>query len=78
MAGEHSTGGAVLKTYWPTGITTLAGLLIGAFLGWALYEIPFGMAAGLAVGVGIDSLLNNRLNPRPEKAESLVSAPDDH
>ena len=47
---------------YPTGITTLAGLLIGAFLGWLLYEIPFGMAAGLAVGVGIDSLLNYWLN----------------
>jgi hypothetical protein len=77
MAGENSTGGVVIKRHWPTGIMTLAGLLMGAFLGWALYEIPVGMAAGLAVGVGIDSLLNNRLNPRPEKAESQMSERDD-
>jgi hypothetical protein len=52
---------------YPTGIAALAGLLIGALVGWALDEMPVGMAAGLAFGVFIDSLLNNRLNPHPDE-----------
>jgi hypothetical protein len=59
MADTHSASDTAR---YPTGITTFAGLLIGAFLGWLLYEIPFGMAAGMAVGVGLDSLLNYWFN----------------
>ncbi len=42
----------------------LAGLLIGALAGWWAGSPPVGMTAGLAVGVGIDSLLNHWLNER--------------
>lgn len=47
---------------WPTGWLILAGLLLGAGTGALLGQVPVGMAAGLALGVGIDSLLNHRLN----------------
>ena len=66
MTGKHSTGEIEVTARYPTGIVTLAGLLIGALLGAALYEIPFGIAAGLAVGVLIDSLLNDQVNPHPQ------------
>jgi hypothetical protein len=59
---------------YPTGITTLAGLLVGALIGAALDGMPVGMAAGVALGVLIDSLLNDRLNPHPDHK---VGGPDD-
>jgi len=59
----HSPAPDTTDARWPTGVLTLAGLLIGALGGLALYELPVGMAVGLAVGVGLDSLLNRRLNP---------------
>ncbi len=43
----------------------LGGLLIGALAGTLaepLGAVPVGMAVGLAAGVGIDSLLNHRIN----------------
>lgn len=49
---------------WPTGLLILVGLLIGAFAGLLVKEVPVGMVAGLAVGCGIDSLLNYWLNDR--------------
>ena len=60
---------------YPTGITTLAGLLVGALIGAALDGMPVGMAAGVALGVLIDSLLNNRLNPHPDRESG---SPDEH
>jgi hypothetical protein len=60
MANEHP--GSALAARWPTGITTLIGILIGALGGLAFYTVPFGMVAGLAAGVGIDSLLNHWRN----------------
>jgi uncharacterized membrane protein YfcA len=47
---------------WPTGWLILAGLLAGALLGALLGQLPLGTMVGLALGVGIDSLLNYRLN----------------
>lgn len=47
---------------WPTGIITLIGLLVGALGGIAANLIPVGMVTGLAVGAGIDSILNHLLN----------------
>jgi hypothetical protein len=54
---------------WPTGLTTLIGIMIGALGGLAFYDIPLGMVAGLAVGVGIDSLLNHWLNERSDEPD---------
>jgi hypothetical protein len=47
---------------WPTGITTILGLLIGALAGYLLGLVPLGIAAGAVVGVGIDSVANRYLN----------------
>jgi len=54
---------------WPTGWLMLAGLLIGAAIGWVAGLVPVGMVAGLAVGVGIDSLLHHRLDELPMQAD---------
>ncbi len=62
MIEAHPPDEAHTTADYPTGILTLAGLLIGALIGAALGEMPVGMAAGLAVGVGIDSLLNHWVN----------------
>lgn len=70
MTGKYSTDKGEVIARYPTGIVTLAGLLIGALLGWALAEIPFGIAAGLLVGVTIDSVLNNRLNGVKSKRDA--------
>ena len=59
---------------WPTGWLMLAGLLIGAAIGWAAGLVPVGMVAGLALGVGIDSLLHQRLDEVP--AQGGESEPD--
>lgn len=51
--------------YYTPGWLVLAGLLSGALLGWLagpLSAIPLGMAAGVALGVGADSLLNRHVN----------------
>jgi hypothetical protein len=67
---NHNAGPSDLTNQgarYPTGITTLAGLLIGALIGAALDGMPVGMAAGVALGVLIDSLLNDRLNPHPDR-----------
>lgn len=57
------------KTGWRVryspGWVTLAGLVVGAAIGWMVGPsgaIPFGMAGGTAVGVGLDSVLNRRIN----------------
>ncbi|NLF74476.1 MAG: hypothetical protein GX573_02165 [Chloroflexi bacterium] len=50
------------KARWPTGVTTLIGLLAGALAGLIGGFVPVGTVAGLAVGVGIDSLMNHWLN----------------
>ena len=50
------------KTRWPTGITTLIGLLAGALAGLIGGFVPVGTVAGLAVGVGIESLMNHFVN----------------
>jgi H+/Cl- antiporter ClcA len=51
---------------WPTGITTLFGLLIGALAGIFANLVPVGMVTGLAFGAGIDSILNRWLNEIPD------------
>jgi hypothetical protein len=56
------------------------GLLFGALIGWLAHPIaalPAGMASGLAVGVGIDSLLNRRING-PFYTEDDDQGEDDH
>jgi H+/Cl- antiporter ClcA len=60
---ESAENSAVVR--WPTGITTLFGLLAGAFAGIATNLIPLGMVTGLAFGAGIDSILNRLLNTIP-------------
>ncbi len=67
---EHDT-----RLRWPTGWLMLAGLLTGAAIGWAAGLIPVGMTAGLAVGVGIDSLLHHRLDEVPAQADE--NSPDE-
>lgn len=57
------------RNSYPTGWVTLAGIVIGALAGGAWYELPVGMAAGLALGVGIDSLLNHWFNEIPAARE---------
>ncbi len=47
---------------WPTGWLTLGGLALGALAGQVAGLLPVGAAAGLALGIGLDSLLNNWLN----------------
>jgi hypothetical protein len=54
---------------WQPGVMTLAGLVIGAAAGGLAGFAPVGIAAGLAAGVGIDSLLNNRRKPAGEQPE---------
>jgi uncharacterized membrane protein len=51
-----------LHQRWPTGVTTLIGLAAGALAGLLIGIVPLGIAAGAAVGVGIDSLANRLLN----------------
>lgn len=60
---DHNPGVSDIR--WPTGIATLCGLLIGAFVGIATHLIPVGMVMGLACGAGIDSILNHLLNAIP-------------
>jgi len=55
---------------WPTGWVMLAGLLVGALAGWLAEMPPVGMVTGLAVGVGIDSLLNHWLNEVPAERQA--------
>lgn len=47
---------------WPTGWLALVGLALGALAGQVGGLLPVGAAGGLALGVGLDSLLNNWLN----------------
>ncbi len=51
---------------WPTGLLTLIGLAVGALVGLAAHWLPVGMAGGVAVGVGLDSLANHWLNAAPD------------
>ena len=60
---ETQENAAIIR--WPTGITTLFGILIGAFVGIVLRIVPAGMVTGLAFGAGIDSILNHLLNAIP-------------
>ena len=66
----------ITRLRWPTGWLMLAGLLTGAAVGWAAGVVPVGMVAGLAVGVGIDSLLHHRLDEIPALADEHSS--DEH
>ncbi|MCD4684605.1 MAG: hypothetical protein K8S97_01540 [Anaerolineae bacterium] len=64
------------------GWITLAGLLIGALVGWIAEPgavFPVGTASGLAVGVGIDSLLNRHINgPFTSEAVPETELETDH
>ncbi|HVO72262.1 MAG TPA: hypothetical protein VMT24_19565 [Aggregatilineaceae bacterium] len=62
--------------HWPTGWTTLIGLVIGAVIGWVEGQVPTATTAGLAIGVGIDSLMNRWLNevPAANEVESAETA----
>jgi len=51
--------------HWPTGWTTLIGLVTGVAIGWVTDQVPTATTAGLAIGVGIDSLMNHWLNEVP-------------
>lgn len=64
MAGEHTHTDAHKRRFTP-GWITLAGMLSGALIGWLAEPsgaVPLGMAAGVALGAGMDSLLNRRIN----------------
>jgi hypothetical protein len=65
---------------WPTGWLTLAGILAGAGIGALVESVPLAMAAGLALGVGIDSLLNHQWNADqrdPDQDETETGATDE-
>lgn len=54
----------------------LAGLGAGAVIGWLAGPsgaIPIGLAGGLAVGVGLDSVLNQRINGPFDDPEPFLS-----
>jgi hypothetical protein len=69
MADDRSRLANSVEPHWPTGWTTLIGLLIGAVIGWAAGQVPTATAAGLGIGVGIDSLMNRWLNEVPPANE---------
>ena len=70
MADDRSRLADSVKPHWPTGWTTLIGLVTGVVVGWAAGQVPTATAAGLAVGVGIDSLMNRWLNEVPVQSGS--------
>jgi hypothetical protein len=53
----------------------LIGLVIGAVVGWAEGQVPTATTAGLAIGVGIDSLMNRWLN-EVERAKTARGGDD--
>jgi hypothetical protein len=65
MADDRSRLANSVKPHWPTGWTTLIGLVTGAVIGWAAGQVPTATTAGLGLGVGIDSLMNRWLNEVP-------------
>ena len=65
MADDRSRLANSVKPHWPTGWTTLIGLVVGAIIGWAAGQVPTATTAGLGLGVGIDSLMNHWLNEVP-------------
>ncbi|NDJ78121.1 MAG: hypothetical protein GYB65_17875 [Chloroflexi bacterium] len=67
---------------WPTGIATLIGIALGALVGVFVGLVPVTMTAGLALGVGLDSILNYTVNgvrvkpPADDAAESDAGESD--
>jgi hypothetical protein len=62
---------------WPTGAATLGGLALGALVGVLVAWVPPAVMIGLALGVGVDSLLNIRLNGAPGLMEASRVRDDD-
>lgn len=60
------------KLRWPTGWLPLIGLVAGALAGLLIGLVPVGIALGLAVTVGVDSLFNEYTNGDPERIRQLL------
>lgn len=62
MTGPDKAHEVSATDRWPTGVATLVGLALGSLGGWWAGLVPAGLAVGLALGVGLDSILSNWLN----------------